>query len=144
MKKREIPFMAQYENEFGYHEWTTLDSANNLVRCYYNGDTELHVKEPWCECNGVRMRKVRNQEKWRCPICGKVYDISDIDWPMPYWDDETGLKNDYGEYMYPNAEKRAGPPEMYEGSSLYLVSVRRKFEDCHDCGSPYIFTLLKD
>lgn len=92
MKKREIPFMAQYENEFGYHEWTTLDSANNLVRCYYNGDTELHVKEPWCECNGVRMRKVRNQEKWRCPICGKVYDISDIDWPMPYWDDETGLK----------------------------------------------------
>lgn len=46
MKKREIPFMAQYENEFGYHEWTTLDSANNLVRCYYNGDTELHVKEP--------------------------------------------------------------------------------------------------
>lgn len=114
MKKREIPFMAQYENEFGYHEWTTLDSANNLVRCYYNGDTELHVKEPWCKCNGVRMRKVRNQEKWRCPICGKVYDISDIDWPMPYWDDETGLKNDYGEYMYPNAEKRAGPPEMYE------------------------------
>lgn len=72
------------------------------------------MKEPWCECNGVRMRKVRNQEKWRCPICGKVYDISDIDWPMPYWDDETGLKNDYGEYMYPNAEKRAGPPEMYE------------------------------
>ena len=60
MKKREIPFMAQYENEFGYHEWTTLDSANNLVRCYYNGDTELHVKEPWCECNGVRMRKVRH------------------------------------------------------------------------------------
>lgn len=114
MKKREIPFMAQYENEFGYHEWTTLDSANNLVRCYYNGDTELHVKEPWCECNGVRMRKVRNQEKWRCPICSKVYDISDIDWPMSYWDDETGLKNDYGEYMYPNAEKRAGPPEMYE------------------------------
>lgn len=98
MKKREIPFMAQYENEFGYHEWTTLDSANNLVRCYYNGDTELHVKEPWCECNSVRMRKVRNQEKWRCPICGKVYDISDIDWPMPYWDDETGLKNDYGEW----------------------------------------------
>ena len=72
------------------------------------------TKEPWCECNGIRMRKVRNQEKWRCPICGKVYDISDIDWPMPYWDDETGLKNDYGEYMYPNAEKRAGPPEMYD------------------------------
>lgn len=118
MKKREIPFMAQYENEYGYHEWTTLDSAGNLVRCYYNGSTELHVKEPWCEHDSIRMRKVRNQEMWRCPVCGKVYDISDIDWPMIYWDDETGLKNDYGEYIYSDAEKRAGPPEYYEETPL--------------------------
>ena len=123
MNKREIQFMDHYTNSDGFHEWTTLDEAGNLIRCYSNGDAELHIKEPWCYKDNIKMRKIRNQDKWRCPCCGVEYDISDIGFSVKYPDpDDYDPRNDYGQYMYPEAEHFAGPPDTYEAFPYGLLA----------------------
>lgn len=125
-----MSYKDAFRNQDGFLEWRDFDSAGNEVKCFWDGQTELHIKAPVCDC-GSKLRYIAGRRYlWKCPNCTCVYDEGYLLSPLieryedVYFGNTYHLSLDYGEWIHPECDCEVGFNDSdYESFKLGLFNL---------------------
>lgn len=110
-----MAYMDRFINDDGFEEWTTTDTAGNVVQCYANRYREIHTKVPVCTCGRNMVEEVPGY--WACPPCNITKTEDEINHVIELDEYESvnlELDEDYGKYEYDDGRRLlAGVPDWY-------------------------------
>ena len=118
-----------FKNDDGLLEWKAWDKAGNEIKCYWDGNIELHIKSPVCDC-GTHLKFIGGDNyDWICESCGKVYPEAfllslDVKSLIHEEDDVLPLSLDYGSWGHPSVQCEVGlSDDDYESYKLGLFYI---------------------